>query len=244
MTKTGILFGIMLSIAVLIVLPAYPACLLITRDGNIRSGPGTEYKIIGNAELYDVYEGHIDSAQPKWFKSETQDSVKYIYKKLGRVFEDCDAVRKKIAAFPNQPDGFRGIKWGTRVEDLEHLKLLEQTGDFEVYAKTDDNLNLGETDLEKIVYMFYKGRFAGLVIEYESAINYRIIDRALVEYYGPGQPQSNIQKKHQWDGFEVLIGHEFNSGKNKGRIIYAYKPVMEKSEKDLTQKARAAAKDF
>ena len=244
MTKAGVLLGTMLFIAVITIVPGYPACLLITRDGNIRSGPGTEYKIIGNAEVFDVFEGHIDSTQPKWFKSETQDSVKYIYLKLGRVFEDCDDVRKKMAAFPNQPDGFRGIKWGTPVENLSHLELVEKAGDFEVYAKTDDNLNLGETGLDKIVYMFYKGRFAGLVIEYESAVKYRIIDRALVEFYGPGQVQADPLKKHHWDGFDVLIGHEFNRGTNKGRVIYAYKPVMEKSEEDLTRKARAAAKDF
>jgi hypothetical protein len=234
----------MLSIVIFTLGTGYSACLLITRDGNIRSGPGTEYKIIGNVKVFDVFEGHIDSTQPKWFKSETQDSVKYIYKSLGRIFEDCDAVREKVAAFPNQPEGFRGIKWGTRVEDLEHLRLLEQAGDFEVYAKTDDNLSLGETGLDKIVYMFYKGMFSGLVIEYESAINYRIIDRALVEFYGPGQAQRDSRKQHQWDGFDVLIGHEFNSGTNKGRVIYAYKPAMEKSEKDVTRRARAAAKDF
>lgn len=244
MTKIGVFLGTVLSIVVFSLVPGHPSCLLITRDGNIRSGPGTHYKIIGNVEVFDVFEGRIDSSQPKWFKSETKDSVKYIYKNLGRVFEDCDGVQKKMAAFPYQPDGFRGMKWGTRVENLKHLDLLEQAGGFEVYAKTDDKLSIGEVGLKKIVYMFYKGTFAGLVIEYESASNYRIIQRTLADVYGPGQVLSGPKKKHHWDGFDIFIGHEFNIGTNKGRIVYAYKPVMEKSEREVIRKAKAAAKDL
>ena len=71
MRKTVLWLGTVLLVMVVYLVPGYTSCLVITKNGNIRSGPGTDFKIIGTVEEFDVFEGHVDGAHPKWFRSET-----------------------------------------------------------------------------------------------------------------------------------------------------------------------------
>ncbi len=77
-------------------------------------------------------------------------------------------------------NGFRGIKWGTNISELENMKFVRKSDvseleDLEfmdirkpekvkVYTKKNDSLKLANAELEKIEYYFLDGKFAWVLI--------------------------------------------------------------------------------
>ena len=59
----------------------------------------------------------------------------------------------------SEPDGFRGIKWGTDIstlKDMEYLFTDPSYGGIEVYRKKNDNLRIGGVRLKTIIYGFWE----------------------------------------------------------------------------------------
>ena len=52
------------------------------------------------------------------------------------------------AAFQNEPDNFRGVKWG---DDISRLADFKKVGD-ETYQRDSDKLKVGDATLSKISY--------------------------------------------------------------------------------------------
>jgi hypothetical protein len=72
-------------------------------------------------------------------------------------------------AFQNEPEGFRGLKWGdpptenmTKLSRLD-LSPLSDSGTYRIFE--GENLQIGGAELERIEYRFYKGQLLGVFIE-------------------------------------------------------------------------------
>lgn len=67
----------------------------------------------------------------------------------------------------SDPDGFRGIKWGTDIRTLCGMKYFrtdESYGGIEVYIRENDELKIGDATLERIEYVFWRGKFCAVGI--------------------------------------------------------------------------------
>ena len=80
-------------------------------------------------------------------------------------------TQKSTSPFkPNsEPDGFAGIKWGTEFSEVksdmvESRSVANPTEpDVKIkiyYTQKGDNLRMGESQLDKIEYGFFRGKFA------------------------------------------------------------------------------------
>jgi len=58
-------------------------------------------------------------------------------------------------AFQNEPDGFRGIKWGTNISELPDMSLSEDYGNSKFYLRKGEKLKIGDADIDRIGYGFY-----------------------------------------------------------------------------------------
>ncbi|MEJ2672086.1 MAG: hypothetical protein P8168_07775 [Deltaproteobacteria bacterium] len=61
-----------------------------------------------------------------------------------------------------EPDGFRGLKWGTNIATLDPLHTMEViavVGPFTYYRKNKENLHLVNVKLNNIIYEFWHGKF-------------------------------------------------------------------------------------
>ena len=76
-----------------------------------------------------------------------------------------------VFAFQNEPDGFRGIKWGTNISELSEMGLIEDDGESKFYVRKNDKMQIGDADLERIAYVFYKDRLYGIMVRYSSSLN-------------------------------------------------------------------------
>jgi len=80
-------------------------------------------------------------------------------------------TQKSTSGFKSnsEPDGFAGIKWGTEFSetksDMVELRSISDPAEPNVkikiyYTKKGDDLKMGEAQLDKIEYVFWREKFA------------------------------------------------------------------------------------
>jgi len=100
----------------------------------------------------------------------------------------------------SEPEGFRGIKWGTDISTLKDMEVKEK----DWYVRTGDKLKIGEAELISIAYGFYKGKFECVMIEIKGQDNFSRIRDICFELYGPVAP---IHKTYHyiWRGNKTIM---------------------------------------
>ena len=77
-------------------------------------------------------------------------------------------------AFKNEPDGFRGLKWGDPPSgDMEFL--LEMSGGAKLYTRPSDKLYLGDVQLSLISYAFYRNGFMKVDLDFQGKDNHELL---------------------------------------------------------------------
>jgi hypothetical protein len=61
-------------------------------------------------------------------------------------------------------NGFRGTKFGSPSSAIQGLSLTTQRGALKIYQKSGDTLNIGDCQLDKILYHFVDDKFMGVSI--------------------------------------------------------------------------------
>ena len=98
----------------------------------------------------------------------------------------------------NEPDGFRGIRWGTDISTLEGMEYLSTDpsyGGMNVYAREGDSLYIGGAKLQSINYDFWRGKFCSVVVHTKGYINFSALKDACFARFRKGfQPNRYIEK--------------------------------------------------
>jgi hypothetical protein len=130
----------------------------------------------------------------------------------------------KIYAFQNEPDGFRGIKWGTNIKDLPEMGTPTATGsdNSQFYARKDDKLKIGDADLESLSYLFYKDRFFSVFITFSSLANATAIRETSFQQYGAGHRPNRFMQRYFWTGSTMSITYDYNEVSKIGALSYFY----------------------
>lgn len=90
-------------------------------------------------------------------------------------------------AFQNEPDGFRGIKWGTQVSIVKGLQHKDSvpSADEITYTKRNDNLEIAEgIRADSIEYIFVKNRFDSVSIILTGPSNWAFLKVWLFKNHG------------------------------------------------------------
>jgi hypothetical protein len=147
-------------------------------------------------------------------------------------------------AFQNEPEGFRGIKWGTNFKDLPGMIMSKADGNFKLYSKKDDKLSIGNATLRDISYGFFKDRFFQVRINFNNGDNFVKLIKTLEEQYGTGDRPNRFLMEYMWLSDTISIVLHYDKIKDSGFIIYFYEPInAEKKEADK-EVSRKAAKDL
>ena len=149
-----------------------------------------------------------------------------------------------VFAFQNEPDGFRGIKWGTNISELPEMSLSEDRGDSKFYLRKGDKLKIGDADIDRISYGFYKGRFNKLFIIYKGSLNFTKLKDIFFAQYGQGSKPNRFMEQYYWVGETVSISFEHSEITKEGKIFYTYDPISNEKGEDRKEKAKNGAKDL
>jgi hypothetical protein len=139
-------------------------------------------------------------------------------------------------SFQNEPDDFRGIKWGTNIKELRKMKLVEDDKTSKYYIRKSDKLIIGKAALKSISYGFYDDRFYFGYIRFNSHDNFSGIKEALSEQYGAGV-QNSIEECI-WTGQNVDISLRYNEASGRGKIYYIFKPIAKEKDGDKKEQPK------
>jgi len=168
-------------------------------------------------------------------------------RRLGRgifllIISVCVAI--PVFAFQNEPDGFRGIKWGTNISQLPDMGLTEDDGGTKYYVKNNDKMKIGDADINQLVYGFYKNRFCVVAIVFDGYSNFSKIKETLVNEYGKPDQPNELMAKYAWYGQTVGLVFEYKDSSKKGEIWHFFIPIKQEEIKDTKEKAKKGTKDF
>jgi hypothetical protein len=139
-------------------------------------------------------------------------------------------------AFQNEPDGFRGIKWGANFNERKDMKsppgLIRsfEPGALNFYVMDNDKMRIGEAVLTEISYGYRDDKFCEVLANFEGTVNFAKIKAILTYQYGPGRCQSN---ECDWDGKNVRVILALRAN---GYLHYFFKPISFKKERDQLKK--------
>jgi len=133
-------------------------------------------------------------------------------------------------AFKNEPDGFRGLKWGDKpTEDMEFL--LQNKSEEIFYIRPSDKMKIENVELSSIIYGFYKGRFTWVICNFDKESDYDILEIICKERFG----KPIIEEYHNsfWYGNKAMVKLWYYSKAIGGTLTIASRII--KDEKKTTE---------
>ena len=119
----------------------------------------------------------------------------------------------------SEPDGFRGIRWGTDVATLSGtLSGMIQTGQ-EVYVQTTGDLKIEGVNFKEIIYCFQENKFVAVEARTSGYINCLKLESALFKKFGWGQKVQG-HRGYGWgsDSGKTFMSLSYN--KNRKRVRF------------------------
>ncbi len=128
-------------------------------------------------------------------------------------------TQKSTSGFKSnsEPDGFAGIKWGTEFSEtksdmVESRSIINPTEpDVKIkiyYIRKGDNLKMGEAQIDKIEYGFFRGKFAEVQITTVGPENFNHLKKFLFEKYGT--VDKPVQGLYPWNGSVTRIALRYD----------------------------------
>ncbi|HOL68047.1 MAG TPA: CsgG/HfaB family protein, partial [bacterium] len=132
--------------------------------------------------------------------------------------------------YKNEPDGFRGIKWGTAFSSLTGMKPVKDEGNIKQCQKENESLLIGKAQLERIIYSFYKEQLESVTAETRGKENFEKLKVATQERFGPGNQKS--ENEWRWEGTVTSISLQFVPAEEKGFLKMSSEEMKKKMESD------------
>lgn len=149
------------------------------------------------------------------------------------------------SAFQNEPEGFRGIAWGTPLAQIQaKLRHEDGGGATRSYRRAGENLSIGQAKLSAIHYLFYKSKFSGAMIEVRAgAGNASAILEASKARFGEPDSANDILERYFWVGERAQVALLCGMQPACTLVIRSTR-LAEQEQADDKAAARKAGKDF
>ena len=160
-------------------------------------------------------------------------------------------------AFQNEPNGFRGVKWGDAPgKDMVFWGKLSKSitvafiyphlfpfvgDDVILYKRENDKLQIGGAKLEYIYYLFYKDQFMGVQIGTEK--DYQSLKDVVKLKFGHYKKRDSFWNtagkqgyKYEWSGdiATIILYNEFKDYEDEATlVIYSTKIYNRKKADDI-----------
>jgi len=142
----------------------------------------------------------------------------------------------------SEPDGFAGIKWGTEFSEVESdMVELRSTNDPAepnvkikiYYTKKGDDLKMGEARLDRIEYVFWRGKFAEARINATGPENFDDLKTFLFEKYGT---VNKFQGAYSWEGSITRIALRYDESAKTCLLTIGSTKLATQEVKDIFEK--------
>jgi len=139
-------------------------------------------------------------------------------------------------AFQNEPDNFRGIKWGTNISQLPEMYGCTEHELISTCLRKGDEMQIGIACVKGIGYIFYQDKLCGVQIHCEDASNFKELKKAVFSEYGGGWQENESIGRYIWLGNDVMI--TLVKDLDGGKLYYYYMPLVSIYRKELDERAK------
>jgi hypothetical protein len=150
----------------------------------------------------------------------------------------------------SEPDGFRGIKWGTKLlaafPNLKKIKRVKSSSEsypfLESYLKDEEDLKLGRANLETIEYCFWDEKFIGVAIVAKDPEDWFGLKEVTFEKFGKGfQPSKHIEE-YEWRGKKTSAFFRKEEETKLGELFIGSEESLKELKTYIKQKAKEGAR--
>lgn len=151
--------------------------------------------------------------------------------------------------YQNEPDGFRGIKWGTEFDtvkdQLTFAYLDDSYGGINVYTKNNDDMSIGSASLESVQYCFWQNKFVMANINVVGINNWFGVKDSLKAKFGQGFQSNRYIEDYTWIGNTTIISSKYSEIEKKAKITFvSWNSYQQMEAWDAKQAAEGAKKGF
>jgi hypothetical protein len=166
----------------------------------------------------------------------------------------------------SEPDGFRGIKWGTEISTLKDMEKVEQNksskSDLVWYTRKGDTLAIGKAKAKNIFYSFWMGSFESVWIDFEGDENFESFKKELFERFGEVFESDGVMKEthrgarrepspikgvegfYAWWGRNTELLLSYSKDRHKGNLSINSRKVREERRAYEEEKEKVKGKEF
>ncbi|KAA9333410.1 hypothetical protein F0P96_10600 [Hymenobacter busanensis] len=136
--------------------------------------------------------------------------------------------------------GFRGLRFETPFQQIKGLQYTGSSGPHKLYRKVPENKTLGNCKLDAVLYAFYKGRLASILVTTSGDDNSVELIRMLTLAYGEPFHEEESDK-WLWEGKKAVA--LFGVNDDGSTSVYISSKIMSTQlERDEnTRRQRAAS---
>ena len=154
-------------------------------------------------------------------------------------------VISPVIAFQNEPDGFRGIKWGSDFSAHEKEMSLAEKGKSEnYYLRKNDKMAIGGAELKYLVYGYWKGKFTSVFMLTTGASNKSALIRAFQTQFGSGVKPNQFLDEYVWRGAATSISLKCDAIGEKCQVFLFSTELLAKQNEENKKAAEKASGDF
>jgi hypothetical protein len=140
----------------------------------------------------------------------------------------------------NEPNGFGGIRWEANIsqlEDMDYHGRGPSGSEITYYRRKGDLGQIGPAKPQSVVYIFWKGRLAGVLLTVEGSSNWDALRQACFGRFGTGdRPHSQIEE-YVWDGNTTEISLRYSGILDKGKLYLSSKEITNEMKQYQKQKS-------
>ena len=139
--------------------------------------------------------------------------------------------KESSLSYKNEPDGFRGIKWGTDIstlKDMEYVKTDPSYGGVKLYKRKNDKLQIGDSELISILYGFWKDKFSSVTIYAKGFKNWIKLKEACFQRYSEGMQAKKTQ--FYWYGNIATISLGYNEVKELITLLISSEKIFKQQK--------------
>lgn len=124
----------------------------------------------------------------------------------------------------NDPQGFRGIPWGSSLTELENLTLTDSGERVKRYDMKQEPLTLGEASVDSMRLYTIDGKFARVAIYYRGQSVHKLVLAYLESKFGPidrapGSMVRGLNQQYNWRGSETEINLTYQGQGERGFLF-------------------------
>lgn len=133
----------------------------------------------------------------------------------------CDSAQASV--MENDPQGFQGIRWGTALNTLPNLVLVDQSEHIQTYVFVEEPARLGEISVESVKLLAIDQQLARVLIRYRGEQTHSKIVKFLESAFGKidlrrGAMVRGLNQQYFWRGMETEINLTYDGFRERGYL--------------------------